>query len=378
MGASRMNPVASAPSGARADAETECQKSQDLDISSARIYLLDDEMANVILLQRMLQGAGYSNLKSATDARQGLRECIENPPDLLMLDLMMPHIDGYAVMETLRAAWGPDNPIPILILTADASRAACRRALTLGASDFVNKPIDMMEMRLRARNLLNSRLLDQKLRAANAQLEERVGERTRELERINLDLQEAQTEALEKLAQAAEFRDDDTGEHIARVGAGAGSLARQLGLSSYESDLIGRAAPLHDIGKIAISDSILLKPGKLTDEEFATMKTHALMGAALLSHSRSPLMQRAEIIARTHHERFDGGGYPARLKGEEIPIEGRIAAVIDVFDALTHERPYKVAWSIEAALGEIKRCSGAHFDPRVVEAFCGLNHADLI
>lgn len=349
-----------------------------VDVQQARIYLLDDEMANVVLLRRMLQGAGYQNLQSATDARQGMRECIENPPDLLMLDLMMPHLDGYAVMETLRAAWGAENPIPILVLTADASREACRRALSLGASDFVNKPIDMMETRLRTRNLLSARLLDQQLRAANAQLELRVKQRTRELERINLDLQESQTEALEKLAQAAEFRDDDTGEHIRRVGDCAELLALQLGLPAYDASLIGRAAPLHDIGKIAISDAILLKPGKLTDEEFAIMKTHALMGAALLSHSRSPLMQRAEVIARTHHERFDGSGYPAKLAGEDIPVEGRIAAVVDVFDALTHERPYKAAWPIEKAVAEIRKCAGSHFDPRVVEAFCQLDHANLI
>lgn len=348
------------------------------DVHCARIFLLDDEAANVILLQRMLQSDGYSNLQSATDSREGLRECIENPPDLLMLDLMMPHLDGYGVLEALRAAWGPENPIPILVLTADASRQACRRALSLGASDFVNKPIDVMETRLRTRNLLGTRLLDQQLRAANAQLEARVTQRTRELERINLDLQESQTEALEKLAQAAEFRDDDTGDHIRRVGNCAEKLALQLGLPAHEASLIGRAAPLHDIGKIAISDAILLKPGKLTDEEFGVMKTHALMGAALLSHSRSPLMQRAEIIARTHHERFDGTGYPAKLAGENIPLEGRIAAVIDVFDALTHARPYKAAWPLETALTEIQRCAGTHFDPRVVAAFCQLNHADLV
>ena len=349
-----------------------------MDAREARIFLLDDEMANVVLLQRMLQGDGYGNIESETDSRQGLRQCIENPPDLLMLDLMMPHLDGYGVMEALRAAWGPENPIPILVLTADASRAACRRALSLGASDFVNKPIDMMEMRLRARNLLNARLLDQQLRAANAQLEARVMQRTRELERINLDLQEAQTEALEKLAQAAEFRDDDTGDHIRRVGNCAEMLAIKLGFSAHEAGLIGRAAPLHDIGKIAIPDSILLKPGKLTGEEFDMMKTHALTGAALLSHSRSPWLQCAEIIARTHHERWDGSGYPHKIAGEEIPLEGRIAAVIDVFDALTHERPYKAAWSIEEALAEIKKCAGSHFDPRVVAAFCELNHEDLI
>ena len=349
-----------------------------IDLHEARIFLLDDEVANVVLLQRMLQNDGFQNIESATDARQGLRQCIEDPPDLLMLDLMMPHLDGYGVMEALRAAWGADNPIPILVLTADASRAACRRALSVGASDFVNKPIDMMEMRLRARNLLQARLLDQQLRAVNAQLETRVMQRTRELERINLDLQEAQTEALEKLAQAAEFRDDDTGDHIRRVGNCAELLALKLGFSARDASLVGRAAPLHDIGKIAIPDSILLKPGKLTNEEFEMMKTHALTGAALLSHSRSPLMQCAETIARTHHERWNGTGYPHKLAGEEIPLEGRIAAVIDVFDALTHERPYKAAWSIDEALAEIRKCSGSHFDPRVVEAFCELDHEDLI
>ncbi len=349
-----------------------------VDVHEATIFVLDDEPANVVLLQRILQGDGYCNIRSATDSRLGLQQCLENPPDLLMLDLMMPHLDGYQVLETLRAAWGPENAIPILVLTADASRTACRRALSLGASDFVNKPIDMMETRLRARNLIKSRLLDQQLRAVNAQLEERVRQRTRELERINLDLQESQTEALEKLAQAAEFRDDDTGEHIQRVGQCAEKLALQLGISAHEAHLIGRAATLHDIGKIAIPDSVLLKPGKLTNEEFILMKTHALTGAALLSHSRSPLMQRAEIIARTHHERFDGTGYPMQLAGKAIPLEGRIAAVIDVFDALTHERPYKAAWPIEDALAEIKKCAGTHFDPRVVEAFCALNHGELI
>ena len=349
-----------------------------VDVHEATIFVLDDEPANVVLLQRILKGDGYCNIFSATDSRLGLQQCLENPPDLLMLDLMMPHLDGYQVLETLRAAWGPENAIPILVLTADASRNACRRALSLGATDFVNKPIDMMETRLRARNLINARLLDQQLRAANAQLEERVMQRTRELERINLDLQEAQTEVLEKLAQAAEFRDDDTGEHIQRVGRCSEKLALQLGLSAYEAGLIGRAATLHDIGKIAIPDSILLKPGKLTDEEFDIMKSHAITGAALLSHSRSPLMQRAEIIARTHHERFDGSGYPARLAGKSIPLEGLIAAVIDVFDALTHERPYKAAWPIADALAEIKKCAGTHFDPQVVEAFCALNHAELV
>ena len=348
------------------------------DAHGARIFIVDDEPANVMLLRRMLEGDGFGCVSSATDPRQALASCLAEPPDLLMLDLMMPHLSGYELLETLRAAWGGDNRVPILVLTADSSREACRRALGLGANDFICKPIDRLEMLLRARNLLENRLLDQKLRAANAQLEARVKTRTQELERINADLQNAQTEALEKLAQAAEFRDDDTGDHIRRVGQAAELLALQLGLPAFEATLIGRAAPLHDIGKIAIPDSILLKPGRLSPEEFGVMKTHANMGAALLSHSRSPLMQRAEVIARTHHERFDGTGYPNGLKGEEIPIEGRIAAVIDVFDALMHERPYKAAWPIEEALAEIEKGAGAHFDADIVAAFGALDHASLI
>ena len=346
--------------------------------NSARIFIVDDEPANVMLLQRMLEGDGFTCVSSATDPRQGLANCLAEPPDLLMLDLMMPHLSGYEMMESLRAAWGPDNRVPVLVLTADSSREACRRALGLGANDFISKPIDRLEMLLRARNLLENRLLDRQLRQMNAQLEARVAARTQELESKNADLQNAQVEALEKLAQAAEFRDDDTGDHIRRVGHCAEKLSLQLGLPAFEASLIGRAAPLHDIGKIAIPDSILLKPGRLTPEEFEIMKTHANMGAALLSHSRSPLMQRAEVIARTHHERFDGTGYPNNLGGEEIPLEGRIAAVIDVFDALTHERPYKKAWTIEAALEEIKRSAGTHFDADIVAAFGALRHEDLV
>ena len=349
-----------------------------MDISDARVYIVDDEPANVILLKRMLEGAGFRGVSSATDPRQALATCLEQPPDLLMLDLMMPHLSGYEIIEQLRAAWGDGERVPILVLTADSSREACRRALTLGANDFIGKPIDRLEMLLRARNLLENRLLDRQLRATNLELEARVALRTRELERRNADLHDAQIEALEKLAQAAEFRDDDTGNHIRRVGNCAELLSLEVGLPFYKASLIGSAAPLHDIGKIAIPDSILLKPARLTPDEFEIMKTHAALGAALLSHSLSPLMQCAEIIARTHHERFDGTGYPHQISGQAIPLEGRIAAVIDVFDALTHERPYKKAWTIDAALQEIQSCAGTHFDPQIVAAFTRLPLDELI
>ncbi|RYG64144.1 HD domain-containing protein, partial [bacterium] len=202
-------------------------------------------------------------------------------------------------------------------------------------------------------------------------LEHRVEERT-------ADLAHSQIEILQRLARAAEFRDDETGQHTQRVARTAALVASALGMPEETVTLIYQAAPLHDVGKIAISDLILLKPGKLTEEEFETMKTHAEIGAALLSHGHSEVMRIAERIAGTHHERWDGRGYPEQLVGEQIPIEGRILAVADVFDALTHERPYKEAWSIPEALQEITNQSGRHFDPKVVAAFLTLAHEELL
>jgi putative two-component system response regulator len=202
-------------------------------------------------------------------------------------------------------------------------------------------------------------------------LEQRVLERTEELA-------QSQIEILSRLARAAEFRDDDTGQHTQRVGHTSSLLAQALGLPAEQVELIRQAAPLHDVGKIAISDLILLKPGKLTDEEFATMKTHAALGATLLSDGHSDVVQLAERIAGSHHERWDGNGYPQRLAGEQIPLEGRILAIADVFDALTHERPYKKAWPVAEAVAEITRQSGRQFDPQVIAAFLTLPHEDLL
>ncbi len=206
---------------------------------------------------------------------------------------------------------------------------------------------------------------------ANQLLEKRVQERTAEVA-------QSQIEILTRLASAAELRDDDTGQHTQRVARTAGLIARSLGASEYDSDIIRQAAPLHDVGKIAISDLILLKPGKLTDEEFGIMKTHAAAGAALLAGGSSAVVQMAERIAGSHHERWDGKGYPQRLAGEGIPIEARIVSVADVFDALTHERPYKKAWAVADAVEEIGRMAGQAFDPRIVEAFLQLRHDELL
>ncbi|HKP51370.1 MAG TPA: HD domain-containing phosphohydrolase [Chloroflexia bacterium] len=331
-------------------------------LQAARILIVDDQEANVQLLERILKRTGYTCITSTTDAREAISRYVEVQPDIVLLDLMMPHLDGFQVMESLMPLIPAGSYLPILVLTADISPSAKQRALSIGAMDFVTKPFDPSEVLLRIKNLLETRFLHLQLQEHNQLLEEKVRERTQELE-------EAQIEILERLARAAEYRDDQTGQHTQRVGNTSAILARALGMVESQVELMRRAAPLHDVGKIAVPDEILLKPDKLTPQEFEIIKTHTTVGAALLSKGRSAFTRAAERIALTHHERWDGRGYPQGLQGEEIPIEGRIVAVVDVFDALTHERPYKHAWTLEEALEEIKRQSGQHFDPRVVEAF---------
>jgi putative two-component system response regulator len=327
-----------------------------------RILVVDDEEMNVLLLDRLLRKAGYRNIRTSTDSRETFRLVEETEPDLILLDLQMPHVTGFDVLQQL-AESSPDSGFrPVLVLTANVTPEAKHRALSLGASDFLTKPFDVMEVLLRVRNLLRSRLLNLQLQRQQSLLEERVVERTR-------DLEQSQFEILRRLAQAAEFRDDDTGQHTYRVGALAGWIARGLGFRADSVSDLTRAAPLHDVGKIGITDSILRKPGKLTPEEFDIMKTHTTIGARLLAGGQSQAVRLAEQIALSHHERWDGRGYPHGVAGEAIPLPARIVALADFFDALSHDRPYRVAWSIDDIMAEIDRGTGSHFDPRVVEAF---------
>ena len=238
------------------------------------------------------------------------------------------------------------------MLTADITEEAKRRALTLGARDFLTKPIDRVELVLRVRNLLHVQHLEDCLREHNANLEAEVAARTQDLDRARLEI-------LDRLALAAEYRDDDTQRHAWRIGHSSGLIAAGLGLDQEQVELIGRAAPLHDIGKLGVSDAILLKPGPLTEEEFEHVKCHPAVGAGILADSSSALLQMAELIAVTHHERWDGGGYPKGLAGEEIPLPGRITAVADVFDALTHSRPYKRRGARTEALAVISEGPGS-------------------
>ena len=326
----------------------------------ARILIVDDEPGNVELLRRVLNRAGFFKLDSTNDPREAAALYVHTRPDLILLDLHMPHMDGLTVMDQLNQI-AESSYLPILMLTGDMTPEARRDALTRGAKDFVNKPFNPDEVLLRIRTLLDTRFLYLQIQSQNQMLEAKVRERTRELE-------SAQIEIIERLARAAEFRDDTTGQHTERVGEMAALLAREIGLPDAQVSLIRRAAPLHDVGKIGIPDAILLKLGKLTPAEFELVKTHTTIGARILSGSRFALLRLAEEIAFSHHERWNGEGY-AGLAGDRIPLAGRIVAVADVFDALTQKRPYKPAWSVDDAITEIQRQRARQFDPDVVDAF---------
>jgi putative two-component system response regulator len=338
------------------------------DLQQARVLLVDDEPSNLLLLRKILTRAEIEHVEATSDPRDAAALWTEFRPDLLLLDLQMPHLDGFAVMGQIQDGLEPENYVPILILTADASAETKREALAQGAKDFLTKPFDATEVLLRIKNLLETRFLHLELKEHNRDLEERVYERTAELDQARL-------ETLARLALAAEYRDDDTGEHTRRVGHAAALVADELGMDSSSVELIRRAAPLHDVGKIGIPDAVLLKPGKLTHDEFDHMKTHTEIGARILSSSKFTLLQLAEEVAQTHHERWDGSGYTG-LTGDAIPVGGRIVAVVDVFDALTHERPYKRAWPVAQAVEEIESQKGRHFDPEVVDAFLAVQRRE--
>ncbi|HEY3782944.1 MAG TPA: HD domain-containing phosphohydrolase [Fimbriimonadaceae bacterium] len=334
-------------------------------IRESRILIIDDESANVELLQRILEWAGYANVIPLCDPTKAFVVAENCKPDIILLDLHMPVMNGFELLQQIREQVTGSKYVPILVFTADINPESKKKALELGANDFLTKPGDATEIMLRVRNFLETRHLHRQLQDQNLDLEQKVQERTQALETARL-------EALEKLARAAEFRDDDTGEHAKRVGATAVGIAEQLGWAHIDVEELRMAAPLHDIGKIGLPDSILLKPGKLTDEEFEVMKRHTRIGASILGDSESPVLQLAKMIAMAHHEWWDGTGYPGGLGGEEICLAARIVAVADVFDALTHARPYKEAWPEQDAEAEISKCAGSHFDPQVVEAFLAM------
>jgi putative two-component system response regulator len=332
------------------------------ELSNARVLVADDEHANVVLLERLLHRWGFADVVSTTSSAQVVALCRRSRPDILLLDLQMPDPNGFRLMDLLADEIQGPTRLPVVVLSTEITPDVKRRALAGGARDFLTKPLDPTEVELRVRNLLETRRLQLELQGQNESLERRVRERTR-------DLDMARLETLERLALAGEYRDDNTHEHAERVGRSVGRFAAALGQPVDEVELIRRAAPLHDVGKIGVPDAILLKPGKLDRNEYQLMKRHAGIGHRMLSGSGSRVLQLSAEIALTHHERWDGKGYPAGLRRDEIPLSGRLTAVADVFDALMHRRPYKEAWSIDAALAEIRHEVGRQFDPAVVEVF---------
>ena len=331
----------------------------------ARILVVDDEERQLELMRFILQGGGYRRVRTERDPTAATTAFLEFEPDLVLLDLHMPGMGGVEVLERLQALISADVYLPIVVVSGDLTLESRRRALDVGARDFVTKPYDADEILIRIRNLLETRSLYDDLRDHSLSLESAVRMRTGELLASRL-------EVVERLAVCAEFRDDVTGSHTRRVGGLSASIAAALGAHERTVELLGQAAQLHDIGKIGIPDAILNKPGPLSEEEFEVMKTHAEIGARILANGRSDLIRMAERVALSHHERWDGSGYPHGLAGEGIPLVARIVSVADVVDALKQDRPYREAWPEERVLAYIEEQRGRLFDPRIAEVFLRL------
>ncbi len=352
--------------------------------------IVDDEIANVLVARKLLERAGYNEFETTTDSTVALGLVQASNPDVVLLDINMPKVDGIEILRRIRGIEKFQH-LPVLILTANSDSDVKLKCLELGATDFLVKPVDPMELAPRVRNALQIKTYQDRLQNHAAELEQKVQQRTHELEL-------SRREIIYCLARAAELRDNDTGNHVIRVGRYAGIVARHLGFpETYVSD-IELAAQLHDVGKIAVPDAVLLKPGNLEPEEFEVIKSHVKHGrqiirpyAASEAHimrghvdkavemlrDGSSLVRLAASIAQTHHERFDGSGYPIGLAGEDIPIEGRITAVADVYDALSSERPYKKALPRHKCFEILSEGRGSHFDPKVLDAFFS-GSADIV
>ena len=330
----------------------------------ARVVVIDDVQANLRLLESSLRTMGLGQVHGFSDSALGLEWLQQNPWDLLLLDLDMPAPDGFAILEALRDR--DRTAQQVILVTALGDAASRRRGLDLGGNDYVTKPVDLPELLLRVRNCLEFGHTHRMLLQERDMLEERVQERT-------VRLRDSYRSVIRALARAADYKDNETGRHIMRIGETAALIAQGLGAPPTWVELLRLAAPMHDVGKIGIADQILLKPGKLTEDEYRAMQEHARIGNQILSDSgRSSLLELAAEIALNHHEKWDGSGYPAGLQGEQIPLSARIVALCDVYDALRSERPYKPAWPVERAQALILEQSGKHFDPTVVEVMASL------
>ncbi|MBN9308522.1 HD domain-containing phosphohydrolase [Devosia sp.] len=323
--------------------------------------MIDDSRSSLAFLRHVVGALDDIEIVTCLRPSLGLAAAAMTQFDLVLVDHVMPEMDGVEVTRRLRAE-EPYRLVPIVMVTSDNSPALRVRAIAAGATDFVNKPFDTTELQARVTNLLA-------LRQAQIELADRAAWLAREVEMATRHLVAREEEIIWRLARAIEYRDGDTGGHVSRVAQVSSLIAEALGLSPERCRLIYLAAPLHDIGKIGIADAILGKPGKLSPDEMAVMRQHVTIGARILENGSSELVRTAELITQSHHERWDGTGYPDRLSGADIPLEARIVAIADVFDALCSERPYKKAWPVAEAYREILSLSGTHFDPACVAAF---------
>ena len=326
------------------------------------IVIIDDQLTSRQVLKQLAASiAGDINVVDFANPIEALEWCTHHSPDLVLVDYKMPEMNGVEFIKHFRND-AASSHIPVIMVTSIEDKNVRYEALEAGATDFLTKPVDHHECRARCRNMLTQYSQYKIISDRSHWLERRVAEATSEIR-----LRERET--LLRLARAGEYRDEDTGNHVIRMAKYSRLIAEQLGFNKEDAEIIEMAAPMHDIGKIGIRDEILLKPGKLTPDEFEIMKTHTLIGHEILKDSPSQFLQMGSVIALSHHEKFDGTGYPHGKKGDEIPIEARIVAVADVYDALVSERPYKHAWSMETAIEYMERQKGKHFDPDVLNAF---------
>lgn len=325
-----------------------------------KIAIIDDTPLNLVLMEKLIgHHPGWTPVTFGVPGT-GLQWCLAHEPDLIIVDYMMPGLDSLEFIRRVRAEHARDD-VPILMVTASDERKVRYDALEAGANDFLIKPIDAHEFNPRVRNMLM-------LREAHLATRTRAETLAAEVRRATEEIHARERETVTRLARAAEFRDPETGAHIQRMAHYSALIARRLQLDADYADAILQAAPMHDVGKLGIPDYILLKAGRLTAEEMAIMRRHPVIGHDILKDSSSAIIQLGASIALSHHEKFDGSGYPHGLAGADIPIEGRIVAVADVFDALTSERPYKPAWSLERAVAWLEDGRGRHFDPVCVDA----------